>query len=239
MKREKIFQYQRAVLGALANKIDDFYLAGGTALSSFYFQHRLSVDLDFFTSDFVSTRVREIADYLKKNLKKEVRLAGQNLKGDKARVMVYGIHFTRRDILKIDFVEDSLGLIKRPRMVEGIKVMSLEDIYLRKIYAVIGMIPVLNKVGRRKFTGGRTEARDFYDLYCLSHTFMPLSRFVNKYGNPVVEEGLISWYRTYDRMQAIDGILTLITDKKIDCKQMEKHFKEEIDKIIARQLGEI
>ncbi len=28
-----------------------FYLTGGTALSAFYLQHRLSEDLDFFTSD--------------------------------------------------------------------------------------------------------------------------------------------------------------------------------------------
>ncbi len=34
---------------------DSYYFTGGTALSEFYFQHRLSEDLDFFTEDEVIT----------------------------------------------------------------------------------------------------------------------------------------------------------------------------------------
>jgi hypothetical protein len=117
--------------------------------------------------------------------------------------------------------------------------MSLEDIYMRKLYAVAGYIARSDDIGRTAPIGGRIEAKDFYDLYYLSHTFIPLAGFVKKYCNPVIIEGLIRWFRTYDRMKMMDGILEIKTDKKIDYKKMERHFKEEIDKIIEKEIGRI
>ena len=236
MKREKIVHYQNNVLKALSNQIDDFYLGGGTALSLFYFQHRLSVDLDFFTPHFSDKRIREIVTYLRNDLNKQIRLGAQNLKEDKTRMMVYHIHFTANTILKIDFVEDVLNLIKKPKNVEGVRILSLEDIYLRKIYAVAGTISTIDEVGRKRFLGGRAEAKDFYDLYFLSHTFNPLSRFVNKYGDAVVKEGLIAWFRSYDRMRMMDSFLELDTDKKADYRNMERHFNTEINKILEGEV---
>ena len=239
VKKQKLLQYQNTVLKALSGKIDDFYLTGGTALSLFYFQHRISLDLDFFTPRFSYKRIREIITYLKTSLKKEIKLTAQSLKKDKTRMMVYQIYITPGDILRVDFVEDVLPLVKQPKIVEGVKVLSLEDIYLRKIYAVVGVIPTYDVVGKKKFAGGRIEAKDFYDLYFLSHTFMPISKFVDKYGDLTVKEGLISWFRTYDRMKMTDGVLRLDTDKKIDYRSIEKHFSTEIDKIIESQIEKI
>jgi len=239
MRSEKLKQYQRTVLKALTGKINDFYLSGGTALSLFYFQHRLSLDLDFFTPRFSHKRIVEIISFLEATLKRKIKLAGQNLKKEKNRMMVYNIYFTSNNILKIDFVEDTLGLINKPRIVEGIKILSLEDIYLRKIYALAGIVPVIDEVGRKKLTGGRLEAKDFYDLYFLSHTFMPLSRFVDKYGESIVKEGLINWFRSYDRMQMMDGVLRLDINKKVSYKDIERHFNVEIDRIIESQIEKI
>ena len=154
-------------------------------------------------------------------------------------MLVYYIYFTPKDSLRIDFVEDVQEIIKPPRIVEGIKILSLEDIYLRKIFALAGIKPVLDETGRKEFVGGRTEAKDLFDIYFLSHTFMPLSQFVEKYGNFSLKEGLIHWFRTYDRMQIKEGILSLETDKDTDYKIIEKHFNAEIDKIIESEIGEI
>ena len=153
-------------------------------------------------------------------------------------MMVYNIYFTPKNVLKIDFVEDSVDLIKEPKKVDGINVLSLEDIYIRKLYALAGMIKGFDEAGRAQFTGGRSDAKDFYDLYFLSHTFIPISRFVKRYCDATMIEAVIRWFRTFDRMAMMDGILTLDTDKKIDYKNFEKHFKKEIDKIIEEQLGE-
>jgi len=239
MKKDKILNYQNTVLKALSNKIDDFYLAGGTALSLFYFQHRLSVDLDFFSPTFSINRVNEIIQYLEDSLKKNIQLVGQNLKKDKAKIKIYNIYFTKKDILKIDFVEDVFKLIKKPKIIEGIKILSLEDIYIRKLYAVTGVLLIHDMIGKKKLIGGRVDAKDFFDIYYLSHTFNPLSKFINKYGNATMKEGLINWFRTYSRMQMIDGILNLHTDKKINYKIMERHFKKQIDEIIEGQIGTI
>jgi len=231
--------YQDRVLKKLAGRIDEFYLAGGTALSLFYFQHRLSVDLDFFTPSLMPMRVKEVVEYLENALSKRIELTGRDLKNKTAKILIYNIHFSRRDSLKIDFVEDALGLTKPTKTIEGIRILSLEDIYLRKLYAVCGAISSVDAVGRKETLGGRVEAKDFYDLYFLSCTFMSLFIFIEKYGNLVMIEGLIRWFRSYDRMAMMDGVLTLSANSGIDYKKIEAHFKKEIDKIIENQLGAI
>ncbi|WP_456342326.1 nucleotidyl transferase AbiEii/AbiGii toxin family protein [Thermovibrio sp.] len=47
-----LYPMQDKILSALFPKYrDKLYLTGGTALSRFYFQHRLSDDLDLFSKD--------------------------------------------------------------------------------------------------------------------------------------------------------------------------------------------
>ena len=236
---KNIIKYQRKALKALAGEIDDLYLAGGTALSLFYFQHRLSVDLDFFTQDFVYTDIARIAERLETTLKKKIVLVGQTLEGRSAKMVVYNIHFTATDTLKIDFVEDTVALLKKTKVVDGIRVLSLEDIYLRKLYALVGMVKVSDAAGRNKFIGGRADAKDFYDIYYLSYTFIPLSKFAIKYFDRTIMEAIIRWFRTFDRMAMMDGVLELVTDKSIDYKAMMKHFEIEIGKIISYEIGDL
>lgn len=42
---------QRKITGIVTKKFREYYLTGGTALS-FYFNHRFSEDLNFFTQDY-------------------------------------------------------------------------------------------------------------------------------------------------------------------------------------------
>jgi len=237
--KKRILKYQQQVLKALSGKIDDFYLAGGTALSIFYFQHRLSVDLDFFTKTFSLKRIEQIIANLRQELNKPIRQARRVLEEKLAKMIVYNVNFTKQDSLKIDFVEDAARLIKKPKTVDGINILSLEDIYIRKIYALAGVIRTVDEVGRPHFTGGRADAKDFYDLYYLSHTFMPMSRFVMKYCDDVTMEALVMWHRTYQRLSIADGILTLETDKTIDYKIMERHFNKEINALIEQGLSNL
>ena len=239
MDINKIKKYQEAVLKALKNQMNDFHLAGGTALSLFYFQHRLSVDLDFFTFRFDYKRIQNIIQGIQKALNKDIKPGVQVLDKDRTRMMIFYIHFDKKNILKIDFVDDVLELIKPLKYINGINVLSLQDIFLRKIYTIAGVIHSIDDVGRKSFIGGRNEAKDFYDLYFLSHTFMPLSRFVEKHGNINMIESLIRWFRSYDRMSMIDGILEIITHNDIDYKKMEKHFEKEINIITDKQLRDI
>lgn len=234
---DKLLEYQDKVLKLLAGKMEDFYLAGGTALSRVYFKHRISYDLDFFTKKFSKNKISMIMQELSKLLKLQVSLAKEQNKKDMAKIAVYYIYISKGEILKIDFVEDFLELVEPLKTVDGIKVLSLEDIYLRKIFVVSGAIETTDLTGRRTFKGGRQEPKDFYDLYVLSHTFMGLSEFARRYCDSTRKEGLIIWFRSYDRMKIKTGLLDIITDNRIDYKNMERHFNEEINKLVKKEIG--
>ena len=238
--KPKISEFQERVLKALSGKIDDFYLAGGTALSLYYFQHRESVDLDFFTRRLDKMRVLEIINLLSHKLNKKIELIAQSQANkNMVRVMVYSMRIDKNHSLKMDFVEDYLGLIKTPKLINGIRVLSLEDINIRKIYALTGTLEKEDIIGRRITGGGREEAKDFYDLYCLSNIFMRLSDFSFRHSNQMTREALIRWFRTYSRFNIKTGLLELKLKKDVDYKDMERHFKREIDKILEKEVDEI
>jgi len=229
---EQVLELRNRVLEILSGKLDGFYLAGGTALSLFYFQHRESFDLDFFTDQFNKVRIQKIAEYIKDSLKKPVDLAGENISDETAKMQAYYVPAEKKTSLKIDFVEDFFDLIKPLTVADGIPVLSLEDIYFRKILAIGGSFRQENSAGKEFFVGGRQEAKDFFDLYHLSTTFMPLSEFVQKYCDAIMTESIIVWHRSYDRITIRTGLIDIITSHVSDYREMERHFKKEIDAII-------
>jgi len=229
--------YQEKALKILSGKLEGFYLSGGTALSLYYFHHRQSLDLDFFTPHFEKSVISGIIKGLAEALKQKIELVAEQNKKDMVRIAVYMVRFGKKDQLKIDFVEDLLKTVKLPRVVNGIPVLSLEDIYLRKIYAVTGTVEAVDDIGRKKTIGGRQEAKDFYDIYCLSSIFMPLSKFAGKYCDAARKEALVRWFRTYDRLSIKSGLLELVTNKETDYRLMEKHFKREIDRLLEKEVG--
>lgn len=230
------FSLSKAILPFLEDKVDDYYLAGGTALSMFYYEHRESFDLDFFTKEFSKERIFKIIENLKKDSHWEVELISEQDKENFIRVAVYMVHIDQDKKCKIDFVEDYVELLNPLKRVDGINILSLEDIYLRKIYAIAGHIPTINDIGQKVLLGGRQKARDFYDLYCLSTITMPLSEFVMTYCNDTAKEGVIRWYRTYDRTDMKIDFLGLITKTAPDFRLMENYFKKEIDNLLESLL---
>jgi len=226
------FSLPKKVLPFLKEKVDDFYLAGGTALSMFYYEHRESFDLDFFTKEFSKEGVIKIIDNLKKDSNWQVELVAEQNTRNLVRVSVYLVKMGENKECKIDFVEDYTPLLNPLKRVDGINILSLEDIYLRKIYAVAGHIPAFNDIGQSVIWGGRQKAKDFYDLYCLSTATMSLSEFVSSYGDNTMKEGVVHWYRTYDRMTIMDELLSLPTRANPDYRVIENHFKKEIDRLL-------
>jgi len=222
------------ILKALSGKMEGYFLTGGTALSLYYFHHRESYDLDFFTAGFSKERIETIIKNLSADIGKKISLVTEVDKKDKARVLVYS-YMAGDELVKIDFVEDTYKLMKPPRIIDGIPVLEKEDIYLRKIFAACGGRAEINEVGARKFIGGRQEAKDFFDLYFLSTAFMPLSKFALEHCYPAQIESIVVWYRTYDRMSIKTGLLEIATDKKVDFQQMERHFRDEIAQMVEEE----
>ena len=227
-----LFEYQDRVLTALKNKTSPFYLAGGTALAKFYFQHRDSYDLDFFAQKYSLAKISILVETILKLTGKKMKLLQESHREGFARLRIYELLIGKKEALKIDFVEDLIPLLKPLKSMDGIDVLSLDDIYIRKIHAISGTHPSLDKIGQKQFLGGRQEAKDFYDLYYLSSTHQPLSRFASKHCDDLQKEGLIRWYHTYSRSEIKIGLMELKTHHAIDFVSMERHFKQEIDSLI-------
>ncbi|MBI5150104.1 MAG: nucleotidyl transferase AbiEii/AbiGii toxin family protein [Candidatus Omnitrophica bacterium] len=220
----------------MAGKLGHYYLVGGTALSLYYFQHRESHDLDFFTKSFSAKEITEAIGYLQEKHNIKTELVAQKMGNKFAKIMTYMLTDKKGKACKIDFVEDFVELVQPMREIDGIRVVSLEDIYLRKLYAVAGHTASQNDVGQHVTIGGRQEAKDFYDLYCLSSISTPLSKFVARYGTATVKEGLVRWYRTFDRMVIKTGLLDLVTEKTVDFRRMDQHFKNEVDALLSEEV---
>ncbi len=233
---DKIIKVRNEVLKKLANRLDNFYLAGGTALSLFYFQHRESYDLDFFTKDFSRSKIEQLTRDLAKEMGLEIELSADQDKLNLAKILVYSLKIDKDDSLKIDFVEDVYNLLEPLKIIDGVPVLSIQDIYFRKILTACGSIEATDSVGRKSFAGGRQEAKDFYDLYFLSVTFMPLSIYVERYCGQPQKESIIIWFRTYNRLEMKLGLIEIITNKKVTFQEMERHFKDETGKIIDAEI---
>lgn len=237
-KKENLKDRQLKILKFLSGEIDDFYLCGGTTLSLFYFDHRESEDLDFFTQKFSFERVQWIIESLKKRLGCEIELEESLSEKDRARMMVF---YMRQDenFIKIDFVEDVFPLIGKFKRIEDINTLSIEDIYIRKIYAASGLRAGLDETGQSKFIGGRQEAKDLFDLYYLSKNFLSLSEFVNKYCDQALKEGVIRWFRRFNRLEMKIGLSEIKTSQKIEFRDIDKHFDSEIKQILSGEIGEV
>ena len=238
-KKENLKTRQLKILKALSGEVDDFYLCGGTALSLFHFDHRESDDLDFFTQKFSFERVQQIIKFLEEKLGHEIKLKAENLsEKHQAKMMVFYVQ-QDKNFIRIDFVEDVLPLIGKFKRIDDINILSIEDIYIRKIYATSGLKVGLDETGQSKFIGGRQEAKDLFDLYFLSEKFLRLSAFVNKYCDQTSKEGIIRWFRRFDRMQMKMGLSEIKTSHKIEFRDIDKHFDIEIKQILLGEIDEI
>lgn len=122
-----------------------FYLTGGTALSEFYFKHRLSEDIDLFSLKEVNPRVVESflqAISGKLGISKIVK---QNFLG----LFTYLLHYSDGEILKVDFNFYPFPIIEKGVKFGQLEVSSLYDIAVNKIHTITM----------------RSKARDYIDLF--------------------------------------------------------------------------
>src|SRR3989338_799644 len=123
-----------------------FYLTGGTALSEYYLQHRLSDDIDLFSFSQVNdiktdNFIHRITPKLKiKNYSKD------HIMG----LYTYKIYFSDDESLKVDFNEYPFEQVEKSNLKFGnINIDSFYDIAINKAQSVTG----------------RFQTRDFIDLF--------------------------------------------------------------------------
>jgi len=126
----------------------NFYLTGGTALAEYYFQHRVSDDLDFFSEQPFSLMVLEplITNIINTLNATEVKYN---------KLFDRHIYFFKvgNEEIKIEFTYFENKRINPTKVFSGLQVDDLLDIGANKIMAMLD----------------RNEPKDFIDLYFILH----------------------------------------------------------------------
>lgn len=136
---------------------DAFRLTGGTALSAFYLEHRLSEDLDFFSKEKVSLPslerfLKSLNNILEISLS---RLFDRN---------IFNLKMKDKSILKIEFTTYHLINIEECVVIDNLLVDSLLDITVNKLCAI----------------ADRSDAKDYVDVYCaLNNSNFSLRELIN------------------------------------------------------------
>jgi len=225
--RIKIMKDQKKITRMVTARFPDYYLAGGTALA-FHLGHRFSEDLDFFSPAYNPIMTNKIMRYIKTQTGYTFR-QGDEVRGNKktAGMKVFYLNMDNDIVMKVDFVEDVFGdtaVIK-----DGL--LSIADIYQRKIFAAIGVKGKISSIGR-SVSGGRQSVKDLYDLYTLSKRHESLSDFFFQHFSSADSERLESWYRGFSRSEALLELLDL--DVKDDPRKVFLYM----DKMILKEMSD-
>jgi len=152
---------------------DAFFLVGGTALA-LQIDHRLSIDLDFFTMRPFDNQ--QVEAYLSEQYRFQTDYVANNtLKGSIQNV-------------KVDFLTHFYPLVKPLVQEDGLSLATLEDIGAMKLNAIA-------------HNGSRQK--DFYDLFFLleHHSLQNLlEAYQTKYSNsnPIIPLKGITWFEDID-----------------------------------------
>lgn len=219
---------QKRIAGVVTKNFKKYYLTGGTALS-FYFNHRFSEDLDFFTQSYRKEEPDKIMSFISELSGFKFKLEAEQDAPQLIPMKVYFLELKKGCVLKIDFVQDFQKNIKMIKC----GMHSLADIYCRKISAGMGVVKKQDSVGRVINTG-RQSVKDLFDLYYLSENYQPLSKFFFEYFSYDKAENLIVWYKRFNRTDLKVELLELVA--KVDTNKIISHLDDELLKKIPEKL---
>jgi len=223
-----LYGIQEAVAKRVFDGLDGVLLCGGTALARCYLQHRVSYDLDFFMNARFDPQV------LLKQLNEDAGIQVEDAVIDHRDGIAVQIHgMTRVDDfpLKISFIEDvydgMFPTVWKDMGNASVLTDDLDGLMHRKLRTISGA--GLGVSGRPE--GGRQAARDLFDIYVLSTTYKPVSRFIaeiNKHGAnfPVesYEVGVksLDWLALLDDFDEIETIAPFSVDVRAIRKELER-----------------
>lgn len=130
-----------------SNLAKEFYFSGGTALSHYYLQHRLSEDLDFFRSEEFDPLQVTIS---LKSLKATIGYDFIDYQSSLNRNL-YFLRYADASVLKLEFTYYPFEQIESPKIWNGLLVDSPIDIAVNKLFTIVQT----------------PRGRDYYDLYFL------------------------------------------------------------------------
>lgn len=219
---------QKRITGVVTKNFKKYYLTGGTALS-FYFNHRFSEDLDFFSQSYAKEDPDKIMNFIVKLTGFKFKLEAEQDDPKLIPMKVYFLELKKGSILKIDFVQDFKQNLKKIK--NGLH--SLEDIYYRKM-SIGTQTAGKSDITGKEISSGRQSVKDLFDIYYLSKHYSPLSDFFFEYFSYDKAESLIAWYRGFNRMDLKVGLIDLVP--KVDTGAVIRHLDNEILKKLPEKL---
>jgi predicted nucleotidyltransferase component of viral defense system len=125
-----------------SDRRQSFYLTGGTALSAFYLFHRVSEDLDFFSSE--QAEVQEILTFLR-TLPDIVDMEYER-KFDRK---IFLLRHANGRMVRVEFTYYPFPRSEEGLLIEGFRIDSFKDILVNKLMALTD----------------RRDPKDYVDLY--------------------------------------------------------------------------
>ncbi|MDM8549078.1 nucleotidyl transferase AbiEii/AbiGii toxin family protein [Desulfobacterales bacterium HSG2] len=130
-------------LFAASDLSEVFRLSGGTALSAFYLEHRLSDDLDFFSSE-------KIPYYMVKDFLKQLGFTDKIHFAKKYDRNIFTLKLRDNSVLKTEFTYYPLKNIENTNRIGSLRIDSFKDIVVNKLCAI----------------ADRIDIKDYVDIYC-------------------------------------------------------------------------
>ena len=212
-----LYPVQDKILRVVSEEFGNaFYLTGGTALSRFYFEHRLSEDLDLFTANEKISLVVPILAKLIEDLGHKVEVETSS--------MVFGrlfVKLKRDSYLKIDLVRElPVGGIKEEK---GFCIDSLLNIGANKITAF----------------EDRAELKDVIDLYFLltegGLSFDQLFELADRKRKPVPYENLLA----INTFGLSGSVLMLKEISNENLMSFLETLKQQVEKNVEKKVQEL
>ncbi len=194
---------------------DVFRLTGGTALSAFYLEHRVSEDLDFFSSE-------KVPFYSLERVLKAMDCVSEISYTKKYDRNLFQIKLQDASPLKVEFTFYPLKNIEGLHSIERIRVDSFLDIVVNKICAI----------------ADRRDVKDFVDLYwALKKGNLSLSRLMDLAEKKCEIRGIRHILKRR-LLQIPEGINQLPLKASIKVEEMEKLFRRLIKKMVEKEVME-
>ena len=194
---------------------DAFRLSGGTALSAFYLEHRISEDLDFFSSEKVALHSLE-------RVLKAMECASVISYTKQFDRNLFHIKLQDASFLKVEFTFYPLRNIEEPHTIEGMQVDSFLDIVVNKLCAI----------------ADRLDVKDFVDLYwALKKGNLSLNRLMDLAEKKCEIRGIRHILKRR-LLQIPEGIDQLPLKVNIKAEEMEDLFRRLIKKMVEKEVVE-
>lgn len=126
---------------------EQFYFSGGTALSYYYLNHRLSEDLDFFNENEFDPQAITI---ILKSLQSKLDFNSIDFQNSFNRNLFF-LRFENTYVLKLEFTYYPFHQVEAPRIKDGLLVDSVLDIATNKLFTI----------------SQKPRGRDYYDLFAI------------------------------------------------------------------------